>query len=178
MKLGIKINKILKRLHILDEVSYYKKIGIKIGKECKLYHNNFDEGHGYLLEIGNNCTITHTTILTHDASTKTYLGKTKVGKVTIGDNCFIGMNSLILPNISIGDNCVIGAGAIVTKDVDSNSVVAGNPARLVMKTDEFIKKHKEYMKHKPVFEKSWTKKTKEEKKKEKEALYDTWGYDE
>ncbi len=160
MKLGIKINKILKRLHILDEVSYYKKIGIKIGKECKLYHNNFDEGHGYLLEIGNNCTITHTTILTHDASTKTYLGKTKVGKVTIGDNCFIG------------------AGAIVTKDVDSNSVVAGNPARLVMKTDEFIKKHKEYMKHKPVFEKSWTKKTKEEKKKEKEALYDTWGYDE
>lgn len=178
MNIKMKINKILKKLHLIDETKYYKKIGVKIGKNCKLYHNNLDEGHGYLLEIGNNCIITHCTILTHDASTKLYTGKTKVGKVTIGDNCFIGMQTLILPNVTIGDNCIIGAGSIVTKNIESNSVVAGNPAKLIMKTNQFIEKHKEYMKTKPVFEKSWTKKTNNEKCIEKEKLLNTWGYDE
>ncbi|MGF1445229.1 MAG: acyltransferase [Pikeienuella sp.] len=49
----------------------------------------------------------------------------------IGENCFIGGRSLILPGVEIGDNCVVGAGSVVTKSVPPRSVVAGNPAQIL-----------------------------------------------
>ena len=49
------------------------------------------------------------------------------------DHCYL---------IEIGDDVIIGAGQVVTKDIPSNSVVVGNPARVIGKTDEFIEKHK------------------------------------
>jgi len=52
-----------------------------------------------------------------------------MGCIEVGNNVFIGANSVILPNVKIGDNCIIAAGSIVTKDVPSGSVVAGNPAK-------------------------------------------------
>ena len=51
--------------------------------------------------------------------------------VTIGDNVWIGGSATILPGVSIGDNVTIGAGSVVTKDVESNTVVAGNPAKII-----------------------------------------------
>lgn len=51
--------------------------------------------------------------------------------VTIGNNVWVGGNSTILPGVTIGDNCVIGAGSVVTKDVAPNTVVGGNPARVI-----------------------------------------------
>lgn len=107
-----------------------------------------------------------------------FLKKTKVGQVNIGNNCFIGWGAIILPNIKIGNNCIIGAGTIVTRDIPDNSVVTGNPAKIIGKTDEFINKHKQYMKEKPVFDKYWKYKTDNEKKYEREMLKDTFGYDE
>ena len=56
---------------------------------------------------------------------------TRVGEVNIGNNVFIGTKSIILPNVSIGDNVIVGAGSIVTKDIPANSVVCGNPARVI-----------------------------------------------
>lgn len=53
--------------------------------------------------------------------------------VTIGHNVWIGGGVTICPGVTIGDNCVIGAGSVVTKDVPSDSVYAGNPARLIKK---------------------------------------------
>lgn len=64
-------------------------------------------------------------ILTHDRTRGLYL------HTRIGENCFIGGNSLILPGVEIGDNCVIGAGSVVTKSVPPRSIVAGNPARII-----------------------------------------------
>ena len=49
----------------------------------------------------------------------------------IGNNCFIGINALILPGIKIGNEVVVGSGSVVTKDVPSNTIVAGNPARII-----------------------------------------------
>jgi acetyltransferase-like isoleucine patch superfamily enzyme len=49
----------------------------------------------------------------------------------IGQNCFIGGRSLILPGVTVGDSCIVGAGSVVTRDVPPNSIVAGNPARVI-----------------------------------------------
>jgi acetyltransferase-like isoleucine patch superfamily enzyme len=72
-------------------------------------------------------------ILTHDycrnIHKKTYIGK----------QCFIGANSIILPGISIGDHVIVGAGSIVTKDVKSNCIVAGNPAKIIKENINTIK---------------------------------------
>ena len=54
--------------------------------------------------------------------------KDKVGKVKIGDNCFIGFRTIVLPNVTIGNNCIVGAGSIVSKDLPDNGVYAGVPA--------------------------------------------------
>ena len=64
-------------------------------------------------------------VFTHDFSraikTNTYIGK----------RCFIGCNAIIMAGVRIGDEVIVGSGAIVTKDVPSNSIVAGNPARIL-----------------------------------------------
>lgn len=49
----------------------------------------------------------------------------------VGERCFIGANAIVMVGVTIGDECIIGAGAVVTKDVPSNSIVAGNPARIL-----------------------------------------------
>ncbi len=63
------------------------------------------------------------TILCHDMS------RNIARDVVIGKNCFIGAHSVILPGVTSGDQVVVAAGAIVTKDVKSNTIVAGNPAK-------------------------------------------------
>lgn len=65
------------------------------------------------------------TILAHDACRKLK------ADTYIGDNCFIGTKAIILPGVKIGNEVVVAAGAVVTKDVPSNSIVAGNPARVI-----------------------------------------------
>lgn len=56
--------------------------------------------------------------------------------VTIGNNVWIGGSATILPGVTIGDNVTVGAGSVVTKDVESNCVVAGNPARIIKRLPE------------------------------------------
>ncbi|MDI9553531.1 MAG: DapH/DapD/GlmU-related protein, partial [Bacteroidota bacterium] len=56
------------------------------------------------------------------------------GKIVIGNNVFIGINSIILSNTSIGDNCIVGAGSVVRGKFPENSVLAGNPAQIISKT--------------------------------------------
>lgn len=161
---------IIRKLRDKFIINRYKRYGVEIGKNCYIHKAVIDKGHGYLIRIGNNCTLTKCIILAHDASTKKYINKAKIGRVVIGDNCFIGMQSIILPGVTIGNNSIIGCGSIVSKNIPAGSVVAGNPAKVIMSTDEFVNKHKTKMQELPVFEKTWTKKTEQEKIKEKSII--------
>ena len=54
------------------------------------------------------------------------------GRIKIGDNVFIGNNCTLLPNTTVGDNCIIGAGSVVRGKFPDNSVIVGNPAKVVL----------------------------------------------
>lgn len=132
--------------------------GMRIGENFNRQQGCFiDPTHCFLIEIGNNVTMSiKVTILAHDASTKNYLGYTKIGKVIIGNNVFIGANSTILPDVIIGDNVIIGANSVVTKNVPKDVVIAGNPAKIICTTQEYINKNKMIMdKQKKLFNKNY-----------------------
>lgn len=58
--------------------------------------------------------------------------------IKIGNNVWVGANTVILPSVKIGDNVVIGAGSIVVKDIPSNSIAVGNPCKVVKIKDEYL----------------------------------------
>lgn len=134
------INSLVNRIRIIK----LKRNGLEIGKNVNIEKGVIiDPSAPWLISIGNNVTIApYVHILAHDASTKLFTNYTKLGKVIIGNNVFIGTKTVILPNIEIGNNVIIGAGSIVTKSIPSDSVVIGNPAKIICKTDEFINKHR------------------------------------
>jgi hypothetical protein len=67
------------------------------------------------------------------------------GAVSIEDNVFVGIGSIILKGVTIGENSIVGAGSVVTKNVPAGAVVAGNPARMIMTIDEYEKKRERQM---------------------------------
>ncbi len=103
--------------------------------------NSIVDGLTDLVVIGKNfISAPGSIILAHDASPITHTGKTRIEKTIIGDNVFLGANAVILAGSNIGDGCIIGAGAIVSKTIPPNSVVAGNPGKVIMTVDEYMKK--------------------------------------
>ena len=119
------------------------KKGLTVGENLWLgYGVSIDTTFCELISIGDNCTITSKVhILAHDASTKKHLGYTKIGKVNIGNNVFIGVGTIILPKVKIGDNSIIAAGSVVTRNVPQNEVWGGNPAIKICSLGEYLNKH-------------------------------------
>lgn len=115
---------------------YLKRLlrnGLRVGQRFQMEKGcNIDAVCPWLIEIGDNVTFaSNVCVLAHDASTKKITGYTRVGRVSVGDNVFVGYGSIILPGVSIGSDAVVGAGAVVTKDVPAGKVVAGVPAKIV-----------------------------------------------
>ena len=122
-----------------SEMDYLLSHGMKVGKNCHIYSDStIDHTYPHLIEMGDDVTIsTNVTILAHDASTNVIKCGTKLGRVSIGNNVFIGTGTIILCNTHIGNNVVIGAGSIVTHDLPSDAVYAGSPVRRICSIDEY-----------------------------------------
>lgn len=132
--------------------------GMKVGNNCHgLAGSTIDYAHCWLIEIGDNVTFApQAYLLAHDASTKRYLDYTKVAKIKIEDNAFIGARALIMPGVTIGRNAIVAAGSIVTKSVPEGSVVGGNPAKIIAKTEDYINKHRSNMQNVRKYDQEWT----------------------
>ena len=94
----------------------------------------------YLIEIGDRVQIAYGTVfMAHDGGASLFMDEFPeddiFGKINIGNNVFIGINCTILLNTTIGDNCIIGAGSVVRGNFPDNSVILGNPAKVVMSMD-------------------------------------------
>ncbi|MDR7074625.1 maltose acetyltransferase domain-containing protein [Fictibacillus barbaricus] len=137
-----------KRTELLKELfgSTGKNIGIEPNFRCD-YGYNIHVGENFYanfdciildvckVRIGDNCMIApgvHIYTATHPLDPVERNSGVEFGKpVEIGDNVWLGGGSIINPGVKIGDNAVIASGAVVTKDVDSNTVVGGNPAKVI-----------------------------------------------
>ena len=133
-------------------IKHLKKIGGSVGNLTKIYSpmtTLIDETRPHLLYIGDRVRITSgVKILTHDFSYSVCrpvfhdLINDHVRPTIIGNNVFLGVNSIVLPGVKIGDNCIIGAGAVVSMNIPDNSVVVGNPAKVVSSLSEFYEKRR------------------------------------
>ena len=160
-----------------DQMERLKKNGLRYGKNFHMFNSFIDEGHAFLVDIGDDVTITNCSILAHDASTKLDLKYSRVGRVSIGSRVFIGYGSIILPNVRIGNDVIIGAGSVVTKDIPDDSVAVGNPARVIGKKSEYIERNRGFLDVKPTFHTYHPAKTAQEKAKMIADLKDTDGFD-
>ncbi len=148
------------------------KIGLKVGKNFRRNeHCIIDQSHCWLIEIGDDVTLApRVHILAHDASMWKECGYTQIAPVKIGNNVFVGAGSIIMPGVRIGNNVIIGAGSIVTRDVESESVVAGNPAKRIKSYHDFINTHKVMMEKSPCYDESYTLRNKKLTKEQKNEM--------
>lgn len=125
----------------------YKKMGMKFGENFRCFSDIIGP-EPYLIEIGNNVTIsTNVSLITHDNSViKVINGKTDTfGKIRIGDNCFIGSGTIILPGVNIANNIIVAAGSVITKSFNEpNIIIGGNPAKKISEIDIYKEKVKKY----------------------------------
>lgn len=116
------------RKGLLSARAYYlRRLGMDIHPDTQIsLKAHLDKTNPSGIHIGEGTLVAFgAVILSHDLArvlhTDTYIGR----------NCFIGAHAIILPGIRIGDNCIVATGSVVTKNVESNSIVGGNPARVI-----------------------------------------------
>lgn len=122
-------------------------LGVKIGENTRIFGGVSYSSEPYLIEIGDNSIIAGgVTFITHDAGIFLFNdGSTDLlgnfGKIKVGNNCYLGANVTILPDIEIGDNCIIAAEAVVFESMPPNTLIMGNPAKPILNI-EFYRRSK------------------------------------
>ncbi len=141
------VNKIISLIKRRNHIEYARYLGVTIGQNCKLVDNPNWGSEPYLITVGNHVLISGEVVFSnHDGATwvfretEQYKDTFKFGPIKIGDNCFIGHRSIMLPNVKIGDNVIVAAGSVVNKSIPSGEVWGGIPARFIMKTEEYAQK--------------------------------------
>lgn len=135
---------LIRILFYRNPIKFLRKKGVHLGNDVRIivypyfWSLPLVNSEPYLISIGDNTCISYgVNFLTHDGAVgvirkrKKYEDVIKFGKIKIGNNCFIGCNSTIMPNVIIGNNCIVGACSLVTKDIPNDEVWAGNPAKFI-----------------------------------------------
>lgn len=120
---------------------YARLVGVHLGQGCCLYSTNFGS-EPYMIAIGNHVTVTEgVRFITHDGGLRVfrheYPSADYIRPIIVYDNCFIGVNTIILPGVTIGPNAVIGAGSVVSHSIPANCIAAGSPARVISTLEEY-----------------------------------------
>ena len=132
-------------------INFLRKKGVQIGSNCLFrYHRTIwiDETRPALITIGDNVSFNRGfVLLTHDFVSGIFLNLyndfVPAGKrVIIGNNVRFGAHCTVLAGAKIGDNCFIGANSLVNKEIPSNSVAVGIPAKVICSIEEFYEKRK------------------------------------
>ena len=127
-----------------DPLRYARRIGVEVGQYCKL--GGIDRGtfgtEPYLVTLGNHVELTlGVRFITHDGAVWVFREERPdidvIAPITIGNNVFIGMNSILLPGANVGHNVVIAAGAVVVGRIPSNTVAGGVPAKVICTIDAY-----------------------------------------
>ena len=123
---------------------YFRKQGAQIGEGCSIIPS-FIGSEPYLVKIGNNVTIAEGVMfMTHDGAVWAFRKEIPdiqvFGKIEIEDNCVIGQNAILFPNVKIGKNSIIGAGSVVISDIPENTIAIGVPARAFGSVEKYKEK--------------------------------------
>lgn len=118
--------------------------GAQIGEQTRLFLHSLGS-EPYLVRVDRHSTVcAGVQFITHDGATWVFRDAlpssssvTRFGAIWIRENCFVGINAVILPNVVVGPDSVVGAGAVVTRSVPPGVVVAGNPARVVCSLSDY-----------------------------------------
>lgn len=123
---------------VIQKIRYTKLrlIGYKNISSSAIIESNLNLDRVYPLgiHIGDNTLIaSRSTILCHEHVKRDAKDPANpwVTDTYIGKNCFIGIGAMILPGVTIGDEVIVGANSVVTKDIPSNCVAVGNPAKVI-----------------------------------------------
>jgi len=139
------MKQLMRKDHIAWNVECAKDAGVHVGENCRFLGNITYSTEPYLIEIGDNTIISGCVdFITHDGAVLLFNdGENDIfghfGKIKIGSNCFIGFKSMFLPDVQIGDNCIVAAGSVIMNSFPDNSIIMGNPAKLVSHVDIFRK---------------------------------------
>lgn len=129
-------------IHPKIRVFIYKKMGVNIGKNVFIGLDTYlDDQYPELINIEDDVTISaRVMIIVHDDAKKLDMttsefkkGMGTVAPVTIKKGTYIGAGAILLPGCTTGKNAIIGAGAVVTKDIPSNHIAVGVPAKVIKK---------------------------------------------
>lgn len=180
-KLKIILKRIFYRLRSNQTTEDLIKAGLVVGRNFRRMHDTIiDPSHVWHIKIGDNVTLApRVHILAHDASLCHHLGYARIGNVTIGNNVFVGADTVILPNVRIGDNTIIGANSTVSKDIPANCVAAGSPARVICSIEKYIEKNKKLMKERPCYGEEYSLRSNpsmDKRRKMREDLEDGYGF--
>lgn len=144
-RLRLKLASPTKKAKIMRKYMYH------VGDNVQLYTNHFGT-EPYLISIHDNVICAaNVHFVNHDVSVfnvARFLNEPvgsidKVGSIELFDNCFVGAETILMPNCSVGKNSIVAAGSIVTKHIPDNEVWGGCPAKFIMSTDDYAKKCKQ-----------------------------------
>jgi acetyltransferase-like isoleucine patch superfamily enzyme len=141
-----------------ENAEFLKKINYfySIGDGCRINTCATFTDPKYV-RIGNNVCLSACSVVGHDGAVAVFSSASgkildKVGKIDIGNNVFVGIGAILLPNITIGDNTIIAAGSIVSKDVAPGTIVGGIPAKVIGNTADYVNKIEEQTKAYPWYD--------------------------